>query len=188
MKYLILSTVLCSAVSVMGCVQPAVAAETSPIQSIVVQQGSEVSGEGQALLDLFKKDVLPSELVLSAQPSIAAQESGYVVKVPQSTLPDEQKTVVPEYQVVFNRSSDFNGYPAYEADLTDVAQLSPMLYQLMEQNDMSLQRFSYKIVFVPALNISIGKGLTIDRMVMKHEGKDVLVFDNILEKASVHDD
>ena len=54
MKYLILSTVLCSAVSVMGCVQPAVAAETSPIQSIVVQQGSEVSGEGQALLDLFK--------------------------------------------------------------------------------------------------------------------------------------
>ncbi len=185
MKYLILSTVLCSAVSVMGCVQPAVAAETSPIQSIVVQQGSEVSGEGQALLDLFKKDVLPSELVLSAQPSIAAQESGYVVTVPQSTLPDEQKTVVPEYQVVFNRSSDFNGYPAYEADLTDVAQLSPMLYQLMEQNDMSLQRFSYKIVFVPALNISIGQGMTIDRMVMKNEGKDVLVIDKILEKASV---
>lgn len=185
MKYLILSTVLCSAVSVMGCVQPAFAAETSPIQSIVVQQGSEVSGEGQALLDLFKKDVLPSELVLSAQPSIAAQESGYVVTVPQSTLPDEQKTVVPEYQVVFNRSSDFNGYPAYEADLTDVAQLSPMLYQLMEQNDMSLQRFSYKIVFVPALNISIGQGMTIDRMVMKNEGKDVLVIDKILEKASV---
>ena len=58
MKYLILSTVLCSAVSVMGYVQPAFAAETSSIQSIVVQQGSEVSGEGQALLDLFKKDVL----------------------------------------------------------------------------------------------------------------------------------
>ena len=185
MKQLILSTVLCGVISGIAYIQPAVAAETSPIQSIVVQQGNEVSGEGQALLDLFKKDVLPSELILSAQPSITTQGMGYVVTVPQSTLPDEQKTVVPEYQVVFNRSSDFNGYPAYEADLTDVAQLSPILYQLMEQNDMSLQRFSYKIVFVPALNISIGQGMTIDRMVMKNEGKDVLVIDKILEKASV---
>lgn len=185
MKQLILSTVLCSVVSVMACVQPVVASETLPIQSIVVQQGNEVSGEGQALLDLFKKDVLPSELVLSAQPSIATQGTGYVITVPQSTLPDEQKTVVPEYQIVFNRASDFNGYPAYETDLTDVAQLSPGLYQLMEQNDISFQRFSYKIVFVPALNISIGQGMTIDRMVMKDEEKDVLVIDKVLEKASV---
>ncbi len=55
MKQLILSTVLCSVVSMMACVQPVVASEKSPIQSIVVKQGNEVYGEGQALFDFFKK-------------------------------------------------------------------------------------------------------------------------------------
>lgn len=183
MKRILLSAVFCCAVSTGVMAEAPV--PVSPIQSIVVQQGSEVSGEGQALLDLFKKDVLPAELTLSAEPTIVPDGTGYVVTVPQSTLADEQKTVVPEYRVVFNRTDDFNGYPAFEADVKDVSYLSPMLSRLMAQNDMTLQQFSYKIGFVPALNISVGQGMTVDGVVMKNEGKDVLVINKILEKASV---
>ncbi len=185
MKHIILSTLLCCTVSTIAMAQTTAPAPTSPVQGVIIQRGNLVSGEGQALLALFVKDVLPKELVLTAEPTIAEQGRGYVVTVPDGTLQDEAKTPVSGYQVVFNRISNFNGYSAFEADMTDVSQISPTLGEMMKQNNVTVDKFSYKISFVPALNMTIGQGTNIDNLVLKDEGKDVLIINKILEKGSV---
>ena len=188
MRTLFLSTVICFTLVLNGYAQvkePQVSESENSIQSIVVQQGSDVSGEGQALLSLFKEDILPSEITLSSEPTITENVTGYKITVPQSVLNNEEKTIIPQYEVLLNRISDFNGYPAFEANFADLSQISPLLQQTMLQNGVKMQQFLYKVVFVPALNISVGQNLTIDKVEMQREGENILSVNQILEKVNI---
>ena len=192
MKKILLIALLSGCILTIAFAQQNETEKTSSEQTVVAQQGNEVSGEGQALLELFKKDILSSSVSLSGELKIEPKEKGYLLTIPQSSLTEElakedseEETVFPEYQIVFNKVSDFNGYPAYEVNLSEVEYLSPMLYKQMKKSGVTVQNFSYKIIFVPALNISVGQGVTINQAEMKQEGAKILVVDQILGKSLV---
>lgn len=107
----------------------------------------------QAVLDLIKEKVLPTEVTYTDPVSIKTTSAGYVINIPEGTLKADNNVKVPAYAFVLSKDASFKNTDQYKFALNSLESYSPVLKQMLDSQNVKLESFTYEGKMVPALKL-----------------------------------